>query len=163
MNRNLNLLLEGKIESYWWTCTSTDNLCTTYEFEDEEFGYRYLVEFKNKFNRAGGKKELTTTYELLYYLFDDYKQEWSVSILSGHNIWRVIKTVFGNILTDFLTNNKRFKIDRCQELIIVGLSKTLEKSYQSQRTRVYLRFLVRNPIPGFKVECRGNTITLIRL
>ena len=45
---NLNLLLEGKIESYWWSLTSGNDLCTTYEFEDEEFGYRYLVEFNKK-------------------------------------------------------------------------------------------------------------------
>ena len=153
---NLNLLLEGKIESYWWSLTSGNDLCTTYEFEDEEFGYRYLVEFNKK---SEGE------YELKYYFFDDHKQEWSVSALSGHNIWRVIKTVFGNILTDFLTNKSRWgeRLLRCKRLSIIGLSKTLEKSYQSQRTRVYLRYLVRNPIPGFKVECQGNEITLIRL
>lgn len=166
-NEHLNLLLEGKIESYWWHFVSDDGYTVKYEFEDEELGYMYQVEFKNK---SKGPK-LSDEYEMFYYVFDEDRQEWSVSRLTGANIYRVIKTVFGNILSDFLeipefirhSSLHKRRIQPCNKLKIIGLSKKLESSYKSQRTKVYLRFLVRNPLPGFRLETFGNHINLIRL
>lgn len=166
-NKHLNLLLEGKIESYWWHFVSDDGYKVIYEFEDDELGYQYQVEFKNK---SIGPK-LSDEYEMFYYVYEEHTQQWSVSRLTGANIYRVIKTVFGNILSDFLEIESSVKgnalhkkrIKPCNKLKIVGLSKKLERSYKSQRTMVYLRFLIRNPLPGFRLETFGNYINLIRL
>jgi hypothetical protein len=147
-----DLLLES-VESYEFQLVSDDPMLFKYSFIDV-VGNKYLVELKNiPVAKAG---VLSNVYELLYFVED--KGEYSVSKIVNVNPYRVLQTVFGDILNDF--------INRCswsKNIYFVGLSKDREKDYISSRTRVYKRYLDMNPVPGFKVQQVGNSIQLIRV
>jgi hypothetical protein len=80
-----------------------------------------------------------------------------VSKIVNANPYRTLETVLGEILPDFIKRKSWVTTIR-----IEGLSKDLEKNFISQRTRLYVRYLSRNPIPNFKLETNGNTIKLIK-
>jgi hypothetical protein len=147
-----DLLLES-VESYEFQLVSDDPMLFKYSFIDL-VGNKYLVELKNiPVAKAG---VLSNVYELLYFVED--KGEYSVSKIVNVNPYRVLQTVFGDILNDF--------IGRCswaKNIYFVGLSKDREKDYISSRTRVYKRYLDMNPVPGFKVQQSGNAIQLTKI
>jgi len=125
----------------------------TYNFEDV-IGNKYLVEFKNI--PVIKEKELSNVYELLYFVKDN--DSYSVSKIVNVNPYRVLQTVFGDILNDFTK--------RCywvKEIYFVGLAKEKEKEYVTSRTRIYKRYLDMNPPNGFNVRQSGNAILLRRL
>lgn len=124
----------------------------SYSFTDIA-GNDYLVEFKNIQSQKKGI--LSTTYELVYFVRDE--SGYSVSKIVNVNIYSVLQTIFRDILRDFLQKNSWVKT-----IFFVGLSKEREREYISTRTKVYMRYLERNPIPGFRINQSGNTIQLIR-
>jgi len=126
-----------------------DNLKVDYTFIDN-LGNKYLVEFKNIKN--------TNTYSISYFVWDIDISNWSVSKIIKSNPWRIVKTVFGDIFSDFVNRKKN-----CTKIKFTGLSKDLQKELVSQRTKMYIRFLERNPLQGFRVTNYGNDITLQKI
>lgn len=152
LNPIQNLLTE-EVKSYQFEIESTDPLLLKYTFHDV-VGNKYLVEFKNIPVRKVG--ELSHVYELLYFVEDE--GQYSVSKIVNVNPYKVLQTVFGDILNDF--------IKRCswaKEIFFVGLAKDKEKDYVTSRTRIYKRYLDMNPPNGFSVRQGGNAIQLRRL
>lgn len=153
--RNLSsiydLLLEG-VESYTFELVSDNPKMVKYSFEDI-VGNKYLVEFKNiPILRTG---DLSKTFELLYFVLND--DHYSVSKVVNVNPYRVLKTVFGDILNDF-TNRFRVKT-----IYFVGLAKEREREYISSRTKMYVRYLTMNPIPGYRLQNAVNSIKLTKI
>ena len=104
-------------------------------------------------NKVG---ELSTVYELLYFVEDD--GSYSVSKIVNVNPYKVLETVFGDILNDFTK--------RCywtKNIFFVGLAKDLEKAYVTSRTKIYKRYLDMNPPVGFSISQAGNAIQMKRL
>jgi len=152
INSIYDLLLE-EVESYRFRLESEDPFLYKYTFQDV-IGNEYLVEFKNiSVNKVG---ELSNIYELLYYVKD--KENYTVYKIVNVNPYRVIKTVFGDIVNDF-SNRCRF----VKEIFFVGLAKEREKEYVTSRTRIYKRYLDMNPPEGFRVRQNGNLIQLRRI
>ncbi len=145
-------LLE-EMQSYSFELASDDPLLFKYSFEDV-VGNKYLVEFKNIPVRKPG--ELSNVYELLYFVED--KGSFSVSKIVNVNPYRVLQTVFGDILNDFAK-----RCSWAKEIFFVGLAKETEKDYITSRTRVYKRYLDMNPPVGFSVRQGGNAIQLRRI
>lgn len=152
LNSIYDLLLES-IESYSWKYLGTakgyqEGSNQEYGFSDENRN-NYIVEFMKK---SPASKDV----ELKYFVvnedgFKDMKKIVNV------NVFRTLETVFGEILKDYLNKNKWVNT-----IIIQGLGKDLEKEYITQRTKMYTRYLQRNPIPGYKMENNENIITLIK-
>jgi hypothetical protein len=142
-----------EVQSYSFEVVSDNSMLFKYSFEDV-VGNKYLVEFKNIPVRRPG--ELSNVYELLYFVEDE--GSYSVSKIVNVNPYRVLQTVFGDILNDFAK--------RCswsKEIFFVGLAKDTEREYVTSRTRIYKRYLDMNPPQGFSVRQGGNAIQLRRL
>lgn len=145
--------LTEEVQSYHFELESDDPFLIKYKFEDV-IGNKYLVEFKNiPVNKIG---ELSHVYELLYYVEDE--GSYSVYKIVNVNPYRIIKTVFGDILNDF---SKR--CHWAKEIYFVGLAKDRERNYVTSRTKIYKRYLDMNPPEGFSVRQGGNSIQLRRL
>lgn len=152
INSIYDLLLE-EVESYRFQLESDNPFIYKYKFQDV-VGNQYLVEFKNiPVNKIG---ELSHVYELLYYV--EHEGSYTVYKVVNVNPYRVIKTVFGDILNDF---SKRCRF--VKEIFFVGLAKEREKEYVTSRTKIYKRYLDMNPPEGFSVRQGGNAIQLRRL
>ena len=145
--------LTEEAQSYHFELESDDPFMVKYTFNDV-VGNKYLVEFKNKSVTKTG--DLSNVYELLYYVEDE--GSYSVSKIVNVNPYKVLQTVFGDILNDFMK-----RCSWAKEIFFVGLSKDKEKDYVSSRTRIYKRYLDMNPPSGFSVRQGGNTIKLKRL
>ena len=142
-----------EVQSYSFEIVSNDPLLFKYSFEDV-VGNKYLVEFKNIPVRKVG--ELSNVYELLYFVEDE--GSYSVSKIVNVNPYRVLQTVFGDILNDFAK-----KCSWSKEIFFVGLAKDTEREYVTSRTKIYKRYLDMNPPKGFSVRQGGNAIQLRRL
>ena len=141
-----------EVQSYQFEIDSNPFLFT-YKFVDI-IGNKYLVEFKNiPVSKEG---ELSNVYELLYFVEDE--GSYSVSKIVNVNPYRVLQTVFGDILNDF---TKRCSWSK--EIFFVGLAKDTEREYVASRTKIYKRYLDMNPPKGFSVRQGGNSIQLRRL
>lgn len=140
------------VESYEFSITSDNPKLFKYQFFDM-IGNKYLVEFKNIPIR--GVDDLSNVYELLYYVYDN--DVYSVSKIVNVNPYRVIHTVFNNILNDFIK-----KCPFVEKIFFVGLSKERERNYVTSRTRIYKRYLDMNPPKNFMVRQSGNLIQLIK-
>jgi len=141
-----------KVDSYEFNLESDSPFMYKYTFSDIE-GNKYLVEFKNiPVIKVG---ELSTVYELLYYVEDE--GSYSVSKIVNVNPYRVLETVFGSILNDFTKRCRWVK-----NIFFVGLAKDLEKDYVTSRTKIYKRYLEMNPPVGFNVSQGGNAIRITR-
>jgi len=150
---NFYQFLLEEVQSYDFFLESDNPFLFKYKFEDV-VGNKYLVEFKNIPVRRPG--ELSNVYELLYFVEDE--GSYSVSKIVNVNIYRVLQTVFGDILNDF---SKRCSWSK--EIFFVGLAKDTEREYVTSRTRIYKRYLDMNPPKGFSVRQGGNAIQLRRL
>ncbi len=136
--------------------TKDDNYYVEYTFEDQS-GNKFLVQFKNI---TIGKNTLSKHYTMSYFVWDDNINNWSVSKLIESKPLRIVDTVLGIILNDFI-KRKSFL---CNKIQFEGLAKENEKDYMTQRTKMYLRYLERNPVPGYKMTNYGNnTITLTKI
>ena len=151
-----DILLES-VESYEWEFDSDDNSKVRYRFMDSSNNW-YLVEFKNIPRLRSNKNDLSTEYELSYFVYDEEKEYYNVSKLVNVNPYRTLKTVLNDILNDFVKRKSWVK-----KITFTGLSKDTEKGFISQRTKMYVRYLNMNPLPGFKMENYGNKINLIKI
>lgn len=142
------------VEEYKWELIEDTNNYVRYKFQDV-VGNHYLVEFKNVnsiVNKVG------TEFELHYFVYDDKLKEYSVSKMVNVNPYSTVKTVMGGIIQDFLRRKPWLK-----KIVIHGLSREKERDYISQRTKFYVRYLERNPLPGFRLQHSSNTINLIKI
>jgi len=147
------------VESYQWELVSDvgdNSKKTTYSFIDS-IGNKYNVEFNGKLNLRQKRTESITEYELSYYVYDESNQSYTSTKIVNVNPYRILQTVFGGIINDFVKRNHLVK-----KITMFGLSKDREKHFISQRTRMYVRYLERNPIPGFTMTNYSNTINLIK-
>lgn len=145
------LILED-VQSYEFYLLSDNPILVKYSFVDA-VNNSYLVEFKNKSNVRSNQP--SKTYELSYFVkSDDF---YSVSKIVNVNPYRILKTVFTDILNDFI---KRFNLTK--KIYFIGLSKDRERDYISSRTKMYKRYLDMNTPSRFKVSQNGNKIELNR-
>ena len=155
--KKFNILIREFVETYDIKSISGDEFVVKYQFTDIE-NNRYLVQFKN--DTVGTKKNpiLGNSYELTYYVWDDEVGDWNVNKIVNSNVWRVLHTIFGVVLEDFILKHSWVNSIRLE-----GLAKEREKEFITQRTKLYLRHLKNNPINGFRIENWGNNrINLIR-
>jgi len=156
LNSIYDLLLE-EVQSYQWELVSDSDRKVKYTFDDAN-GNSYLVEIKNLPGNRGN--DISTSWELVYFVVDEdqYTRFFSVSKVVNVNPYRTLQTVFGDILRDFIKRKSWTKT-----IMIHGLAKDREREYISQRTKMYVRFLERNPIPGYKLTQYGNRINLTKI
>lgn len=140
----LSHFINETVEVYDWEFILQDLSVVKYKFLDSAAN-EYLVEF-NKIGR-------TNNYELFYYV--KHGDAFSVSKIVNVNPYRVIKTVFTSIIQDFVS-----RVENVNSIVFKGVAKDFEKEFLTSRTKVYLRYLTRNPIAGFNVEQFGNEIKL---
>jgi hypothetical protein len=152
----MDMIIEG-IESYEVRLLKGDDFLVKYTFTDVE-GNDYLAQFKNDSMGPGGSM-LGSSYELTYFVWDDEINDWSISKVVNSNIFRLVKTIFSDIVPEFLIKRPWVKMLRFE-----GLSKENEDKFAiTQRTRLYIRFLTNNPINGYRMEKNGNKISLIKI
>lgn len=151
LNSILNFIFEN-VKSYEFELISNDTKMFKYTFEDV-IGNKYLVEFKNI--PVNKKSSLSNVYELLYYVYSD--GYYTVSKIVNVNPYRVLQTVFGDILNDFIK-----KCPWATNIYFIGLGKDREKEFVTSRTKIYSRYLDMNPPVGFIVKQSGNTIQLTK-
>jgi hypothetical protein len=127
-----------------------------YTFEDGSQN-RFLVQFKNI---TLGKNILSKEYTMSYFVWDSTINNWSVTKLAKSSPYKITSTVLGTILNDFLIRKSFI----CNKVQFEGLAKENEREFQTQRTKMYLRYLENNPISNFKMTNYGNNIiTLTRI
>lgn len=145
----INEFVNESVNSYDFYLIQDDPKEFKYEFCDV-VGNKYLVEFKNV-----DRKNLSHIYELKYYVYNN--GEYSVSKIVNVNPYRILQTVFGDIINDFIK-----KCPFVKEIYLTGLSKEREREFISSRTRIYKRYLDMNIPKGFIVSQSGNLIKLKR-
>jgi hypothetical protein len=144
------------ISTYSISNIEDDTFITKYYFTDAEDN-RYLVQFKNDKIGTKSKPMVGSSYELCYYVWDEEIGDWNVNKIVNSNVWSVLHTVFGTILNDFIKNKSWINLIRME-----GLAKEVEKTFVTQRTKMYLRHFRNNPNPNFRLEYfGGNKINLL--
>ena len=137
-----------------------------YEFVDD-FGNKFLVVFKNDTVGPAFSKRVGDSWEVIYLVEVDSTDNsvkktewggrfWSIEKVVSTNIYKVVATVLGDITTNFLSNRPETRMLRLE-----GLSKDGESGL-TKRTKLYKRFLDRNPIDGYSVEDKGNRIFIVK-
>ena len=128
----------------------------TFEYGDHK-GATYYYYFSDSVNdfRVEIDRKPEGEVEILYRVKDG--DEWTFKLVST-NIYRILKTIFGEIIPDFISKN-----DWCQMITIKGLGKGTEKEPIHQRTKVYYRYLKNNPIEGWELDRYGNEIYLDKI
>ena len=151
-----------------------------YEFVDD-FGNKFLVVFKNDTIGPEFSKRVGDSWEVIYLVEVDESEVtvdtdgsfvllnnksakinkwndrfWSIEKIVPTNIYKVVATVLGDITTKFLSNRPETRMLRLE-----GLSKYGESGL-TKRTKLYKRFLDRNPIDGYSVEDKGNRIFIVK-
>jgi len=135
-------LFEEVIYSYDWYWSGKKKNIDTYKFEDE-FGNEFKVEFDEK----------TPTKSQIRYLVRD-SNRWTYTEVST-NIWRLLKTILSDIISDYITRNPEVI-----SIKIVGLGRGVNRDAITQRTKVYWRYLNNNPTQGWTLDRYGNNIYL---
>ena len=100
-----------------------------YEFYDI-LGNHFFVQFKNI--TSNGK--LTKEYTFSYFVWDQDIENWSVTKEVGSNPFRIVRTVLGDVLNDFIKRKLW-----CSRIHFEGLSSEQERDYISRRSKMYLR------------------------
>ena len=138
--------------------TSIFEFVESYSFEEagkiEETYYYFFSDGSNDF-RVEIDRKPEGEVEILYRVKEG--NEWTFSIVPT-NIYRILKTIFGEIIPDFISKNPW-----CQMITIKGLGKENEKEALSQRTKIYYRYLQNNPIDGWELDKYGNEIYLDKI
>lgn len=129
-----------------------DNYHVDYTFEDD-LGNHFFVQFKNI--TSNGK--LTKEYTFSYFVWDQDIENWSVTKEVGSNPFRIVRTVLGDVLNDFIKRKLW-----CSRIHFEGLSSEQERDYISRRSKMYLRFLEQNPLIGWSWVNYGNKFILSR-
>lgn len=149
-------LITNKIEYYLVEKESDDNFVIKYQFSDI-YDNKYLVQFKNDTN-GPGKSRLGISYELTYFVWDNDLNDWSINKIINTNIYILMNTIFGKIVTSFLRERNWVRKVRFE-----GLAKETERDFITQRTKLYVRHLTNNPIEEYKLENYGNRINLVKI
>ncbi len=153
----INYMLFESIETYKIESVLDNDFDTKYHFSDD-LDNKYLVQFKNDKIGTKLKPILGNSYELTYYVWDDDINDWSVTKIVNSDVYKTIYTIFGDILSDFLSKRSWVSLIR-----IEGLAKDKEREFVTQRTKLYLRYLRRNPVNGYNIEYfGGNKINLVK-
>lgn len=149
-------MINKGIESYEISLLPSDKFVVKYGFTDVDKN-DYLVQFKND-PTGPNNSILGSSYELTYFVWDEDILDWSVDKIVNSNIFRVTKTVFGDVVASFLNSTPWVKTLRFE-----GISKETEEKYTiTKRTKLYTRYLKNNPIEGYRLESDGNRINLIK-
>jgi hypothetical protein len=136
-------------------------MITKYKIFLENFNWNKIEDEYHIQDHLGNKfkvefiKDDEQSVELKYYYYDG--NNWSVDKLVGTNPFKIVSTIFGDILQDFIKNNKW-----CNEVYINGLAKESEKEFITQRTKMYLRYLNNNKPVGFDIDRTDNDIIVYR-
>jgi hypothetical protein len=149
-------MIRDGIETYYVESEVNENdYVVKYEFNDN-YDNRFMVQFKNDTVGPQFKPMLGNSYELTWYVWD--VNDWSVTKIVNGNIFSILYTVFGDILSGFLTKRPWVTTVRFE-----GIEKEKEKEILTQRTKFYLRHLRKNSVNGFRLENWGNKILLIKI
>lgn len=149
-------MINKGIESYEINLLPSNKFVVKYGFTDVDKN-DYLVQFKND-STGPNNSILGSSYELTYFVWDEDILDWSVDKIVNSNIFRVTKTVFGDVITSFLNSTPWVKTLRFE-----GISKETEGKYViTKRTKLYTRYLKNNPIEGYRLESNTNRISLIK-
>ena len=62
------------------------------------------------------------------------------------------------ILNDFI-----IRFSWIKTIYFIGLAKESEREYISSRTKMYVRYLTTNPVPGYRLKFNGNKIELNKM
>jgi hypothetical protein len=122
-------------------------------FDGASYHY-FFTDDKNKFRVEFDKRpynEIEITYRVL-----NQNNKWSFEMVET-NIFRIMETIFGHILPDFIKQNPW-----CESFVIKGLGKITEKEPITQRTKAYMRYLQKNPVEGWNIDRYGNEISLLK-
>lgn len=148
--------MNESLEGYEKRVVDENDRKVKYEFTDD-YGNEFLVVFNNDPIGPRNKPMLGNSYELTYFARDPETGDWSIDAMVSTNVYRVVQTVLGDVLGDFVAERPWVSVIRLE-----GLAKNGEVG-ESKRTRLYLRYLDSNPIPGFRLEkVSTNRINLIR-
>ena len=149
-------MINKGIESYEISLLPCDKFVVKYGFTDVD-GNDYLVQLKND-STGPNNTILGSSYELTYFVWDEDILNWSIDKIVNSNIFRVTKTVFGDVINSFLNSKPWVKTLRFE-----GISKQTEGKYViTKRTKLYTRYLKNNPIEGYRLESDMNRINLIK-
>ena len=155
--KNFYFMIKESVETYDIKSeVNENNFVIKYEFNDDD-GNRFMVQFKNDTIGPKSKPMLGNSYELTWYVWDNEIENWSVTKVVNSNVWKILHTIFGVILEDFILKNPIVT-----EIRFEGLAKDVEKNYLTQRTKLYLRHLKNNPVTGFKLENFGSNRIILR-
>lgn len=126
-----------------------------YGFSDE-FGNEFLVVFTNDTVGPSSRPMLGNSYELTYFTKDS-SGKWSTSEVVSTNVYKVVQTVLGDVLSNFIEDRPWVSAIRLE-----GLPKEGETG-KSKRTKLYQRYLEANPVPGFRIESTSiNRFNLVK-
>ena len=141
--KHLKSIFES-IESYPFENGSLEGDTYYYFFSDGQNEFRVEID-RNSQNEV----------DLVYRVKND--NEWTFKVVQT-NIFSLLKTIFGGIIPNFISKN-----EWCQMITIKGLGKGTEKEPIHQRTKVYYRYLQKNPIEGWELDRYGNEIYLDKI
>jgi len=140
-----------KVQSYSWkyggTIEGYQEGNQYYTFSDD-YGNDYNVEFTKK-------GTVSNEVEIKYFVVEEGHKD--MRKLVNANPYRTLETILGEILIDYINRNDRIEIIHIQ-----GLGKDVEKELETQRTKLYVRYLKNNPVPGFELYHGGNDIELVK-
>lgn len=153
----IKLLLEF-VESYDYKLIKDSDSVIQYMFNDIK-NNKYLVDFTfHSDNLKESRDPNDLKYELTYRVFNKSLNRYDLGTLTGVNPWKVISTVFGDILNDFIGNHPDVG-----EIYIYGMPKENQSDFEeTTRSKLYKRFLNRNCPEGWYLELYRNEIYLIR-
>jgi hypothetical protein len=155
--KNFYFMIKEAVDTYDIKSeVNKNNFVIKYEFDDDDYN-RFMVQFKNDTIGSKSKPMLGNSYELTWYVWDDKIDNWSVTKVVNSNVWKILHTIFGVILRDFVLKNPLVT-----EIRFEGLAKEVEKNYLTQRTKLYLRHLKNNPVTGFRLENFGSNRIILR-
>jgi hypothetical protein len=151
--------MRESLGTYDYKLVENDDKVVKYEFlDDSNPQNRFLVMFKNDYTTGPGSRIiLGKSYEITYFVYDVETGDWSVDKVVPTNVWVIMRTIFGKILTEFL--HGRYWVSKIR---LEGQAKPGEKG-ETQRTKLYKRHLGNNPVDGFRVVLSDtNRIDLIK-
>lgn len=121
--------------------------------------YEFIKKSDNSWEFSDGNNNFLVEFiknddmwELIWYVIKNGKNTYDIV---NSNIYRILSTIFKGILIEFIENTPE-----CNNILIKGLSKSLEKSETTQRTKIYYRYLTNNPINGWTLDKYQNEIYL---
>ena len=116
--------------------------------------YYYFTDGQNEF-RVEIDRRPQGEAEVVYRVKES--EDWTFKVVQT-NIFSLLKTIFSDIISDFISKN-----DWCSEVTIKGLGKGTESDAITQRTKIYYRYLQNNPIEGWELDRYGNEIYLDKI